>query len=214
MPANDTRPVEIVEIPVVDDLGALVQVLNERFRDLGIQMRGLVSNPARADVDLGTKRIANLADPSQDLDAVNLRTLKRLKPGTTVQNITEGGATVTPRTYFAVIFTKDGFVADGEYTPYYTVFDERKATPIAVVLSASVAPPAAPLKVNWRVTKPGELAGDLLTLPLELAVGESGPLFQRTLALTEELPEGTTIDMLVIAGGDAEKVTGQILFRR
>lgn len=40
-------------------------------------MQGYLTNPATVEQDMGTQRIINLADPQNDLDAVNLRSLKK-----------------------------------------------------------------------------------------------------------------------------------------
>lgn len=62
----------------VATIPALVGLINDRIRDLGEDLKIVVTNPSLVSVDLGGNQINNLADPSSDLDAVNLRTLKRI----------------------------------------------------------------------------------------------------------------------------------------
>jgi hypothetical protein len=62
-------------------------VLNDRIRDLNKLFQDYVFQPADNDVDLGYGRVVNLGDPKDDLDGVNLRTLRKF-----------GGASVTSNT--------------------------------------------------------------------------------------------------------------------
>lgn len=68
----------ILEIPPgVKDVATLTAILNDRIRDLGENLKVVVPNPATANVNLGGKQINNVGDPSNDFDAVNLRTLRQ-----------------------------------------------------------------------------------------------------------------------------------------
>jgi hypothetical protein len=69
------------EVPQNLDLQQLTTSLNGRIRDIAAALTNeVVSEPQTMDHDAGAKRITNLADPTQDLDAVNLRTLKKGVP--------------------------------------------------------------------------------------------------------------------------------------
>lgn len=66
------------ELP--SNLSSIAEVLaavNQRIRDIRSTLQGYVQNPAIDNVDLGSNRIINLADPINDLDGVNYRSLKK-----------------------------------------------------------------------------------------------------------------------------------------
>ena len=67
----------ILELPPGLTMEQLQALLNDRIRDLNFTLSDVVESPALENVDIGTHRVINLADPSNDLDAVNLRTLKK-----------------------------------------------------------------------------------------------------------------------------------------
>lgn len=67
----------------------VVAAVNDRLRQLNNWLvQAFVENPALADVSLGNNRITDLADPTNDLDAVNLRTLKKQQPVSSVTTTT------------------------------------------------------------------------------------------------------------------------------
>lgn len=83
------RPI-ILELPPGLTLEQLQTILNDRLRDLNAVLKEYVIAPADQSLDLGTQRIVNLADPKDDLDGVNLRTLQRFKPIETPTKSTPG----------------------------------------------------------------------------------------------------------------------------
>lgn len=100
----------ILELPPSLTLDQFQQLYNDRLRDLNAALVDVVETPSERDVDLGTHRVVNVADPKDDLDAVNLRTLKRANQPAAQESkatsqtvsivtddngVTEEGATVT-----------------------------------------------------------------------------------------------------------------------
>lgn len=74
MPQTTELPVNLAS---VKDLTA---AMNDRIRQTNNWLQTeYVHNAALSDVDLGSNRITNLADPTDDLDAVNLRTVKKFQ---------------------------------------------------------------------------------------------------------------------------------------
>lgn len=80
MANNPPAPNEIPSTGITTT-AALLAAINDRLRTI-VQWvtQGYVASPATVTVDLGNQKIVNLADPVGAQDAVNLRTLKRLKP--------------------------------------------------------------------------------------------------------------------------------------
>ncbi len=68
------------ELP--SNLSTIAQVLaaiNQRIRDIQTTLQGYLQNPSTVVQDMGTQRIINMADPQDDLDAVNLRYLRKFQ---------------------------------------------------------------------------------------------------------------------------------------
>lgn len=215
MPAEDQPAVEIQDVPSDTPPERLPEVINSRFRRLKTDLVKFVMQGSRVAVDVGRQRIIHVADPKNDEDAVNLRTLKRsVAP---IRHVEDQPAkkTVAAVQPYSMVFTKDGFVNDDEESPFFGVDDGNQGSIASVLVAARVAPSTGPLKVNWRVQRPGELeASDLLVLPLTLEVDSKGPEFGTEIAIRDALPKGTLVYMVIVEGGSAEQVTGQVFLKR
>ncbi len=110
-------------------------VINDRIRDINADFAISVISPSLDDVDMGKHKIVNLADPKNDLDAVNLRTLRQSGSGNAAvseqQISTAGGLDA-----YAIVFSKDGNVNDGDQAPGYPVHQLRQGIPVAVGVMA------------------------------------------------------------------------------
>lgn len=80
MPSQKDKPIypQILELPLNLTPAQFQTLVGDRIRDLNLLLRGVGLNPSVTDLSLGSFRITNVADPTDDLDGVNLRTLKRL----------------------------------------------------------------------------------------------------------------------------------------
>ncbi len=111
--------------------------------------------------------------------------------------------------------TKDGFVADGETSPWKPISEFREGYALSAVVTAKLAPAGVPLKVNFRIWMKDTLEpADLFELPLEVEVDAIGPVFsEAALQITEKLPKGTRLQMVIVQAGDAEGIVGEIVMR-
>lgn len=192
----------------------LIVILNQRFREIDDNWRRVVENPVRGKLDLSHERITGMGDPKDDLDGVNLRTLRRFGGGARQEEQQQAAEEVAAGAYTAV-FTKDGLVGDGELSPWFTVNQLREGDPVVVSLSASIAPTINPLQVNFRVYPPGGAAVyDLLSEDLALDPGETGPAFTTEFTTSARLAVGAYVEMRIVQAGSAEKVAGEIVLRR
>ncbi len=217
MPAKTTSGIVIQDLPLADSKPELLPALiNDRFRHLQDDLKVLIRKNDKDNVDIGGNRIVNVGDPKDDLDVVNLRTLKRTSVSPRPVETETTAAASIPDQHYAMIFTKDGFVSDEETSPWLTIDEFREGYPLSALVTAKTAPAGVSLKVNFKILRPEAIdEEDLLDLPLEILVSERGPVFSELgLAVTDKLEKGTRIYMLIVQGGDAEKVTGQIVLRR
>lgn len=199
--ANKT-PSQILDLPTdLADLAQLVGILNDRIHQINGALQLYVANPSPADVSIGTHRITELADPKDDLDGVNLRTLKRAVGEPVEQTGGTGDGIEEPTIYF----TFDGLPFDGEESPYAMILPNRDGfAPTAVGLTAVGAPTAGSLKINLAIVG---LAGDMLTVDLELPEGENGMRSTTGFRLPGAFKTGTKVQAIITRAGGATQVT-------
>ncbi len=200
MPTDPSKRVQqILELPPALTPDQLQTTLNDRIRDLNGALGNAVQNPALGQVDLGNFKIINLADPKDDLDTVNLRTLKKFA-GTGVAQEVAGRSSGTENP--TIYFTFDGFPADGEESPFAIIMANRAGfSPTAIAVSA-VGAPTSDCSVNLTIGGVKMLAADLV-----LPAGSQGPIFSSAFALGAAFPLGTLIESLVIKAGGAVQLT-------
>ena len=199
MPTDTTKRVpQLLELPpgLTDD--QLQTTLNDRIRDLNGNLAGFVQNPAMGPVDLGTQQITNLADPKNDLDGVNLRTLKKFA-GTGPTQQVAGSGTDSPTIYF----TFDGLPFDGEISPFAIIMANRAGfTPVSVSVSTVGPAIGASLFVNLLIAGVPMLKADL-----ELVAGQQGPATSSAFALGGSLALGTLIQAIITKASSTSQVT-------
>jgi len=217
MPATPTSRITIQELPPDTKPDQLLPLLNNRLRELEQSLKAVVVQESLVNVDAGGKRVVNVGDPRDDLDVVNLRTLKRgAGSRRSEEQQTTTAAAAAPEQHYAIVFTKDGFVSDEEESPWLTIDEHREGYPVSALITSKVEPAGVSLKVQFKVRRKDAIEDeDLLELPLEIEAGSNGPVYSDLgLLITDKLQKGTRIFMLIVQGGDAEKVVGQIVMRR
>src|ERR1043165_6098794 len=119
-PDKDQKPryPQVLELPPNLSPAALQTLLNDRIRDLNRLLQGVAFNPAVTDLDMAQFRIVNLADPTDDLDAVNLRTLRRTAGGAAA---TETPASSGGLDAYTIVFVIPGFPGPDEAVPAFVV---------------------------------------------------------------------------------------------
>lgn len=210
-------PVQILDIPPGLSIAQLESVLNDRIKNLNLILNGVMSNPATGDLDMATgstvpASIHNLADPTQDLDAVNYRTLKRFPPGGGSSIVTQGTKA------YAAVFDKTAALVDGEEIPAYIVGVNRDGSPKEAWLY-SREPAPSDVKINFAVFVPGQkdpAPTVLLINPkaakgtqkdLLLPAGQTGPVFfdidEFDDFAVKVFPKGTALYPLIVQGSAA-----------
>jgi hypothetical protein len=160
---------QLIDLPKGLTLAQLETILNDRFRDLNLLLGAFVINPSDVDVSLGGFKITNLADPTDDLDGVNLRTLKRLGAGGATTTAT---GTATGLDAYTIVFCVPGFLGPNELIPAFVVGLDRHGAPEEVWVYALGAPSTGPF--TFQVTKNG---ANILPAVVTLPNGAVGPIF-------------------------------------
>jgi hypothetical protein len=156
----------LVELPPDTTPDKLTAAINDRIRQLQQILTDVLTNPMGADLDMGKFRIVSLSDPKDDLDGVNLRTLKRFQgdnnPPDTTANA-RGGK-------FVIVFSSDDVVEAGQEIADYVFATGRLGKIIQGKLYARSAPKGGPLTV--RLSHNGAVTGASVSLP----DGTNGPV--------------------------------------
>jgi len=205
MPTDPSKQAQqILEIPAAPVTSSLI---NDRIQQINLAFQKFLQNPALGEADLAQFRIINLADPKDDLDGVNLRTLKRFAGQGIAQQVTGTGSGIEQPTIY---FTIDGEPSNGEASPYAQIMANRAGfTPIEISVTAVTAPSTADLTAN--VIKFG--AGNMLASDLTLPIGSVGPVYATGLALPGPFALGTLLQGVVVIAGGASQVTIAIRLR-
>ena len=198
MPSDSTKqPLAISELPPGLTLAQLQNLMNDRIQEINLALGKVVQAPAIADVDLGTKRAINMADPTDDLDGVNLRTLKKFGGAGTTEQV-QGAGGDFPTIYFAF----DGLPFDGESSPFAIIMANRAGfLPVSVSLSV-VGPGNDVVAANLLIAGVPMLRNDL-----QLDAGAQGPVFSNAFALPGSLLLGTLIQGVITQASGSSQVT-------
>lgn len=204
----------VLEIPGNTTQAQLLDMVNDRIRDLNAILATLVPNPATDDVDLGKNRIINLADPKNDLDAVNLRTLKHSAGSAATQTTPTIKAVTSGLDSYCIVFSKDGTVHDGDQAPGYAVTLERKGMPVAIWVM-SIQPPVTDFNGNAQIDiGDGNGPKSILATDIVLPATKLGPVIVRKLAYAPIMPEGSRVTILIDKGGLAGGFTMGVVVKR
>lgn len=217
-PPSDKKLQQVLELPYGLEGSELIRILNERLRDIQEIFKAFAQNPTNEDLDIANGRILNLGDPKNDLDGVNLRTLRRFKGE--AEQLEESVA--VERQAYTAVFTKDGAVATDERSPSFTVNELRQGTPESCSLTCELAPSLTALQINWQVSIPipdtdppsYNPPENLLDDPLEIPIGEVGAVFTDDIGFSDFWTKGTKIRMVILNAASAQQVVGEIVVRR
>lgn len=206
MPTDPSKqPQQVLNIPSGASGAQLVELLNDRIDQTNLAFSKFVQNPALGAQDMAQAKILNLADPKDDLDAVNLRTLKKFGAVATDTGTGKGSGIEKPTIYF----TFDGVPFDGEESPYAPILSNRDGfTPTEVAVSCVGPPTSTDAEINLTI------AGlPMLAVNLVLPKGSQGPVFATAFALGGGLPKGTLIQAVVAIAGGATQMTIALALR-
>lgn len=209
---NDQKPIypQLLELPPNLTAAQFQQLVADRIRDLNLLIQQFAINPGVVDLSMGSFRITNLADPTDDLDAVNLRTLRRGAAGTVTTPVTSSGAGGA----YAIVSEFSTTLGDGDVAPAYVVGMDRVGSPEETWIYAESAP-LTPCAINWQVQLGGSGAFQtLLSADLVLPAGSLGPVFSTALALRGVFPHGTVVKMVATTGGAAGGVSMAVVIKR
>lgn len=202
MPTDPSKqPQQILAIPPGVSGAELVTLFNDRIDQMNLAFAKFLQNPALGPADLGQAKIVNLADPKDDLDGVNLRTLNRRLGQPVDQQVTSGSG---PNAY-TIVFSKDGFPDDGETSPPFCINERRDGFgPVVVSLCADDAP-VSDMAVNVTLEGLPILSADLV-----LPAGETGPVFSRSFKLGG-FNQGKRVRPLIVDSGGAGRVSIELV---
>ena len=193
----------ILELPPGLTLDQLQDLVNDRIRDINTALGLAVENPVGEDLDIGTKRIVNLADPKNDLDGVNLRTLQRRRApdGTTT--------VISSREHYGIVFSSIGAITTGDLTAAYPVAKDRTGTPYAVYACATDVPVS---DCKLQVTQNG-----IAILNTPIVIPAAVPLTVKSVDLVIPIQKFAELDQIrlsVVADGGAGRVGLVVMVRR
>lgn len=211
---NDTqRPAypQILEIPPGLNPAQFMALISDRIKDLNVLIKGLECNPSVVDLAMANFRITGLADPTDDLDAVNLRTLRR--QGVPAAATTTPTATTSTGGAYTIVSDTADTLVDGDLAPAYVVGSDRIGTPEETWIYAQHAP-TSNCAVNWYVQLGGVGAFQkLLSSDIVLPAGSKGPIFSAALALRVQFPRETVVEMQATTGGGASGVSMGVVMK-
>lgn len=193
--ASDAKPKypEILELPPVLTVTQFQALVNDRIRDLNILLRGVAFNPAVTDLDMANFRIVSLADPTDDLDAVNLRTLRRQGGGSTA--VATPAATTSSTGAYTIVFNVPGFLGPDEQIPAYVVGLDREGSAAESWIYALGSP--SPADFTYQITQNG---ASILAAPATLSVGSNGPNFVTAFTGKIKFKHGDVIELVPVSG--------------
>lgn len=213
MPTSSKSRPKLLELPPDLNIGQLQTILNDRIRDLNKFFELYLIQPADDDVDGGLNRVVNIADPKNDLDGVNLRTLRKFG-GTSLTTTTASGSSLDAE---GIVFTEPGQPAIPSSgilrSCAYDVNDLRTGSMIVVSLSALTAPVLQALTVNPYIIGLTGVEQDLLSEPLILPIGQTAAVYSVKFAISTALTKGMKVVNRIIAG-DAFDVTTTVVVKR
>ncbi len=192
---NDTqRPnyPQLLEIPPNLTPAQFQTLISDRIRDLNLLFKRVACNPAVIDLAMANFRITGLADPTDDLDAVNLRTLRRQGGGSTQVAAT---STATGRGAYTIVYNVPGFLGPDQLIPAFVVGKDRSGTPAEAWVYA-LGPPLG-TAVSFQLTL-NEV--NILSAPCVLPIGANGPVFSTALVGGQSFTHGDVIKLVPIAG--------------
>lgn len=139
------------------------------MQSLATQVNAAVftAEPAAADLDMGHNRIANVAQPSSEGDAVNLGFLRRSFKASTPPAALNGSGDQ----FYQIVFDSAGDISTGTLVaPAYDVGINRAGTPVEANISALIAPTGTSIAVNFLVYS-GTNTSTMLSSDLVLPAG-------------------------------------------
>lgn len=128
-------------MPPTQDVQSLQRAVVVAFQNLINQLNA----PATDTVDVGNQRIANVAWPSLEADAVPLGYLKKFKPKQEITS-TAGG-----KRAFGIIALSTGAAGAGDTIPAYPAGSLRQGTPNEVLIYAGTPASSSPLVLDWTI---------------------------------------------------------------
>lgn len=202
----------ILEIsPAPATQAELVAQLNDRIRDLGEDLKILVASPSTFELDMGAHKIVNVTDPSNDLDVVNLRTLKKF--GSEEPDQLQKKPTLDA---YTIVFTKDGNPDTLEDAPSFTVDEGREGVPLRVWFRYKGAP-VTDASFNMKITEPKKVEADAITLLSEDVVIPAGTVrtvFSKKLAYRKRMAKDTIVDIVIVASGGGSLLSAGLIVGR
>jgi len=205
MPTDSSKqPQQILAIPGTPSGPQLVSLVNDRIDQINLAFQKFLQNPALGAADLGQQKIINLADPKDDLDGVNLRTLKKFGAVPVDTGTGKGSGIEQPTIYF----TFDGLPFDGEESPFAIIMANRDGfTPTAVSASAVGAPTSADTQISVEVLGSDFVPVEMLASNLSIPLGTHGPVFTSAFGHGGSLKKGTLLRATIVVAGGATQVT-------
>lgn len=201
---------QILELPPGLTPAQFQTLVSDRIKDLNLLLRGVEFNPSVTDLDMGSFRITNLADPIEDLDGVNLRTLRRFG-GTTTE---APAVTATGLDAYAMVFDNPGILADGSVSTAYVVGLMRTGTPVeAWFYLQGVGRSNSSINFQVQLGGVGPFVR-LLASDLTISAGSLGPVFTSSFALNSNFPHGTVVEAVGTIGGFASGVSMGVVMKR
>lgn len=211
---NQQKPIypQLLELPPGLTTAQAIALIGDRIRDLNLLIQQFAINPGVVDLSMGSFRITNLADPTDDLDAVNLRTLRR-GAGAPVSTTSTTTAAASSGAY-TIVTEGATTLGDGDVAPAYIVGADRIAAPEEAWFYAESAP-LVDAAINWQVQLGGTGAfAALLASDLVLPAGSLGPVFSTDFSLRATFPHGTVVKMVVTTGGSAGLASAGVVMKR
>lgn len=193
--------------PGLTTFEALVTALNERYRQLAEFFKEFWHNPGTSDYSMGNHRIIQVADPNDDLDVVNLRTLRKFGPQETEQ--------AKQLDAYTIVFASPAALVDDEDVDAFVVGKDRSGAPEECWLySRTAAPGDVSINFGIQTNPPSGPIVNLLTTDLTLPSGTKGPVFATSGFKAPSFPRRTVVYPIIVSGSSATLCSMGIVVKR
>jgi hypothetical protein len=194
-----------VSIPTTNNIETLRQRVVVALNNLSIRIAQ--TDQRTAPMSMGGNRLTDVPDPSNALDAVNLRTLKKFQQGNT-HRVTRSGGSV-----YTIVWSFYGTPTGTSTSPAYIINPSRTGTPVvAKFYAVGTGTGSTTANIFYRQGGTGAPA-QVLTSDINLPANAFGPVSESNFTLTANLSVNDIFYTVLTTAGGATNLTLELLIQ-